>query len=379
VQALQAKFTGPTRLCAVVKANAYGLNAELIVSAIGDLCQAFAVVTIPEAEAISPLIPGKLLLAMRPAFGGMDPELLKLAAHRQITITISSLEGARYVQSVLAKLNLSLDCHLKIDTGMGRGGSAIDQAGAILAFLHENSRFLRVTGVFSHFAQADASDTTFTNEQIATFRQFTSDHHLLDDPAVICHLANSLGTLRCPQAHFDMVRPGIVLYGYTCQGHHRQFPLKPAVRVEAPLIQVKKIPAGQTCGYARSFTAPCPMTIGLVPMGYADGVRRVLSNKGVMKIGQQVVPILGRISMDQTIIDLTQIPNPHEGMTVTVIDDQFDSPCNVQALATASQTVCHEILTGLGSRVKRVLVPVMDSHPPIANYPCSCKNRRQLA
>lgn len=360
---------GPSvALCAVVKANGYGHSARDIVATLNtpaespdpnvrrDYAYRFAVSTIEEAEQIQPFITRKNILVTSPLFSGLDAELIELAQARGFHCTVASMEAVEYLDSVLNPKGETLNLHLKLDTGMGRVGCLLNE-GSLLLERIEHSQRMQLAGVYTHFAAADDTDTAFTEHQLCTFEKFLARNALKEREDVILHASNTSAALKYPAARFDMVRCGIGLYGYTnfAGEANRQWQFKPVLRVEAPVIQVKTIAAGQSCGYGRTFFAQRDTTVGIVPVGYADGLFRQLSNRACMRCGDINVPIIGRISMDMTILDLSNVPDPREGMTVTVLDDKPDSPCNAQALAKLAGTIPYEILTALGNRVKRVL------------------------
>lgn len=360
---------GPSvALCAVVKANGYGHSARDIVATLNtpvessdpnirqDYAYRFAVSTIEEAEQIQPFITRKSILVTSPLFAGLDAELVELAQARGFHCTVASVGAVEYLDTVLNPKLDPLHLHLKLDTGMGRVGCLPDE-GALLLERIEHSQRMRLAGVYTHFATADDTDATFTEHQLCGFETFLVRNGLKERDDVIKHAANTSAALKYPAARYDMVRCGIGLYGYTHFSGEadRPWQFKPVLRVEAPVIQVKTIAAGQSCGYGRTFFAQRDTTIGIVPVGYADGLFRQLSNRACMRYGDLNVPILGRISMDMTILDLSNVPDPHEGMSVIVLDDQPDSCCNAQSLAHLAGTIPYEILTAIGNRVKRVL------------------------
>ena len=354
---LLKSLIGPhTRLCAMVKANAYGLDARNVVAALASHVHAFAVASLEEAETIHPFANGHPILATCPLFAGIDPALVRLAQARSLHTTIVSPDALAYLQAALDPNAPPLHVHLKIDSGMGRLGCEPHDAPALLGALAHTPN-LRLAGVYTHFATADEPDLDFAHEQLARFQSALQAAGFDQPrPTVTRHAANSSAALRLPAARLDMVRSGIALYGYLNHDDPADQPgFLPVVRVDAPVVQVRTLRQGQTCGYGRTFTAPCDLTVGIVPVGYADGLSRNLSNQAVMRHGPHLLPILGRISMDLTIIDLTNLPDPHEGMTVTVLDDQPDSPANAHAHARLSGTIPYEVLTSIGNRVKRVM------------------------
>jgi alanine racemase len=344
------------KLCAVVKADGYGHQAPLVVTSVGDLADYFAVATVGEAEAIYPQAMDKPILVMGPLFEGIEPELIQLAQSKGYQCTICSDEGLAYALERLEDAGSQLNVHLKVDTGMGRLGCRIEEGISLIREIKGNPK-LHLRGIYTHLATADEEDLSFAHEQVKIFRNFLTKTGLDQDHSIIKHVCNTAGALRIPEGHFDMVRLGIGLYGYpNYPASPEEKPdLKPALRLEAPLILVKRLPAGQSCGYGRTFTAPQDMVIGIVAVGYEDGYFRNLSNRVQMRYGDQFVPVLGRVSMDYTIIDLTGIPQAAEGDIITVIDNQPESPCNAAGLAELSGTIPYEILTAIGNRVKRVL------------------------
>jgi len=345
------------KLCAVVKADGYGHSGALVVTSLVDLVDYFAVATIEEAAQIYPFAEGKPILVMCPLFAGMDAGLIRLAQSRGFHCTISSPAGLQYTSDSLIENEPRLHIHLKIDTGMGRIGCSVAEGTKILDTIKHQEKYL-LKGVYTHLATANEEDLKFANEQLKVFENFLQDSKLNNNSSVIKHVCNTAGTLRIPKGHFDMVRCGIGIYGYsTYQDKPEEMPdLQPALQLQAPLILVKSLKAGQSCGYGRTFVAPKDMIMGIVPIGYADGLFRNLSNQAKLRCGDQFIPIVGRISMDCTIVDLTGVKDPSEGMTVTVIDDHTDSCCNAAGLAESAGTIPYEILTAIGSRVRRELV-----------------------
>ena len=367
--ALIKKIIGPSvALCAVIKANGYGHNARDIVTTLNlpqeipeanvrrDYASCFAVFNIEEAEQIHPLVAKKPILVISPLFAGLEAELIELAQARRFHCTVASGAAIEYLETILNPKADKLNVHLKLDTGMGRVGCRPDEAAMLLDTIRKSSR-LQLAGIYTHLATADEADAAFTEHQLVTFEKFLARSGLNERDNIIKHAANTSAALKFPAARFDMVRCGIGLYGYTnIEGEDNpQWDFKPVLRIEAPVIQVKTIAAGQSCGYGRTFFAQRDTTVGVIPVGYADGMFRQLSNRAGMRCGNIDLPILGRVSMDMTIVDLSNVPDPHEGMTVTVLDDKPDSPCNARELAKLAGTIPYEILTAIGNRVERVL------------------------
>jgi len=356
IQTLRRLCGDCVRLCAVVKADAYGHNARHVVQAVNDLVFAYAVSSIEEAEHIHPFALDRPILVTGPIYPGMDPSLIRLAQVRGFHATITTIAAFDYLTASLDKSRPPLPLPVKIDTGMGRLGASPDTASLLVNLLRNHS-LLRFAGIYTHFAAADEPELDFTPLQFRRFRDVLQRLHLDHPGGPLRHACNTLATLRLPQAHLDMVRCGLGLYGY--HGFDHSLPasidLLPALRLEAPVIEIKTLSPGDTCGYGRIFRADRPTTIGIVPLGYADGLFRHLAPHAVMRCQNHLLPILGRISMDLTIIDLSPLPAPHEGMRVTVIDDDPHAPTNAAALARHARTIPYEILTALGPRIRREL------------------------
>jgi len=345
------------KLCAVVKADGYGHGARRVVSCLNDLADFFAVSTIEEAEQIYPFVQGKPILVTCPLFGGMDPQLLRLAQIRGFQGTICSVGALEVVDALLEKSLPRLNLQVKIDTGMGRIGCRWEEGLLLVQSVMRNPKFC-LRGIYTHFATADEEDLSFTRRQLRQFETFLEQSGLDREKSVVKHASNTSAALRLPESRFDMVRCGIGIYGYRnyISSLEPECVIRPVLRVEAPLVQVKRLRAGHSCGYGRTFVASREMLIGIVPVGYADGIFRCLSNRAVMRRGQYNLPIVGRISMDYTIVDVSGLPGAREGMAVTVIEDEPDSPCNAATLAKCAETIPYEILTAIGNRIKRELV-----------------------
>ncbi len=349
---------GGVKLCSVVKADAYGHDARLVVASLVEVSHCFAVSTIEEAEQIFPHASARPILVTCPLFAGMDVRLISLAQNRGFQCTFGSPEAWQYVEPLLDSSLPPLNVQVNIDTGMGRIGCSGKEALHLIQSL-EQSEKAHLAGVYTHYATADEDDLEYTYRQLQNFKDFLLQCRLHQNNSVIKHTCNTSAALRVRGAHFDMVRCGIGLYGYSNfarQMSPKPIDLRPVLRLEAPLVHIKKIKAGQSCGYGRAFTAIKDKIIGVVPIGYADGLLRNLSDRAVMRCGQVVLPVIGRISMDFTILDLSELESPHEGMCITVIDDKPESPCHASAIAQLAETIPYEILTAIGNRVKRELV-----------------------
>jgi len=214
---------------------------------------------------------------------------------------------------------------------------------------------VRLAGVYTHFSTAAEKDLIFAEQQLEKFKKFLSGQSLLAGKDVIIHAANSAAMLNMPQAHFDMVRCGIAMFGWAEHRDILNVKLTPAMKFEAPIVQINHYKKGLTVGYGRTFTAWRDTIGAIVPVGYADNYWRLYSNNAVMKIGNNFAQVIGRVSMDKTILDVTDIPDVKIGRYVTIIDNDPQSQCSVYRLAEMADTICHEVLTSLPARALRII------------------------
>ncbi|OHB56448.1 MAG: alanine racemase [Planctomycetes bacterium GWF2_50_10] len=352
-----SSHTGPkVKFCAVVKANAYGHGIAEVVNILKDgPVDFFAVASLYEAYYIAQMAIRQPVLVLEPLHPGQDKEQIILAARNSIHCTISSMEAAEYVQGVLANTPYILQLHVNIDSGMGRCGISPADGAKLLEKVNELKK-LNLAGIYTHFATADEDDLSFAYEQLKTFNAFLDANSLKNRPNLIIHAANSAATIKMPQSHFNMVRCGVSLYGYFSRPQaHPQLKLRPAMRLEAPIVLIKPMPAGSPISYGRSFVAKRDTLVGLVPLGYADGYWRCFSNKAVMKVGEYVAPVIGRVCMDQALIDVTDVPGVHLGQKATILDNDHDSPCGAYALSQLAETIVYEIITCVHEHVDRVI------------------------
>lgn len=344
-----------TKFCAVVKANAYGHGlAEIVNILVQDGADAFAVATFYEALHIASMVFSKSILILEPLNPSQSIEEIQVCARSGFDGVLSSLDSLNYIKEALKNTSLIQKVHINIETGMGRGGITPEQAGKMLEYIEECPN-LKLAGVFTHFATADEDDLSYAYEQIEIFERFLNQHKL-KSRNILIHAANSAAVMKLPQAHYDMVRCGIAMYGYYSRRmKNPPIPLKPVLTLQAPITHITRIPAGHSISYGRSYVTKRDTVAAIVPLGYADGYRRCFSNRAFMKIGQQAVPVIGRVCMDQVILDITDVPNVQLGQMVTVLDNCHDSVCSAYALADLADTICYEILTLIHAHVNRIV------------------------
>ena len=358
--AVLREYVGPDcQLCAVIKCNAYGHGQDLLLPILAEQADWLAVA--PPAEALylrARGYTGPLLVFFSACTDGGEAQLaqtLDELLRRRVTLTLA----ARDEIDALAAATLRTDCdakvHLMVDTGMSRSGVLPGDVPACLERLRRDPA-MRMTGIYTHLATADEADKTSARRQLAHFEQVLDAARL--GPDILRHAANSAAAIDLPEARFDMIRPGIAVYGYQPgPDMHTALPLQPAMRLSGHLMQVKTVPAGESVGYGLTDRLEHASRLGLVPVGYGDGYPRSLSNRqAVMKVRGKLAPVRGRISMDQTVIDLTDIPAARVGDEVEILSPDPAQPHSLENLARLAETIPYEIICRLGPRVRRFLV-----------------------
>ncbi|HBG27026.1 MAG: alanine racemase [Planctomycetes bacterium GWF2_41_51] len=344
-----------TKLCAVIKANGYGHGIREIVKILKQgQVDFFAVANVYEAAYIADIVGEAKILVLEPVHTSYSPEAVRLCAAKGIHCAIVDVEALKFVQDCLKDSNDILNVHIKVETGMGRCGIDAKKAAQLIKKI-QTLKNLRLAGVYTHFSTAAEKNLTYAEYQLQNFQTFLSSQSLLACKDVIIHSANSAAMLNMPQAHFDMVRCGIALFGWVEHPDLLKIKLEPAMKFEVPVVQLNHYKKGQPIGYGRTFSAWRDIVGAIVPIGYADNYWRVYSNNAFMKVGDKFAQVIGRVSMDKTIIDVTDIPDVKVGQYVTVIDNDPQSLCSVYRQAEMADTICHEVLTSLPARALRII------------------------
>lgn len=360
VKHLLAKSRG-TPLCAVVKANAYGHGVSLVVRALSGLgITGWGVATLSEAMALKQEGVRGFVLVFYP-LGAYAPEKairehVDLMVELGVRGTIINREGLALLAAGAARRRKTAIVHIKTDTGMGRNGCPAEDAVALVLRAQATPR-IRVEGLYSHFASADEPDLALARRQLAVFQSLIRElaGHGIRLPRY--HMANSAAVFNLPKARLDMIRPGLAMYGYGGPFIRGSRCLQPVLRLEASVIMTKWVRQGQSCGYGATFVAQRPTRIGLLPLGYADGYSRRWSNLGWVDLDGRRAPVIGRVSMNLTAIDLTDIRNADSGSRACLISNRRNDPHSVESMAKRLDAIPYEITTGLGPRIQRVLIP----------------------
>jgi alanine racemase len=347
-----------TKFCAVVKANAYGHGAVEVADILKDEpVDFFAVANIFEAFQIKPFIKAsQQILIFEPLNIAKAPEHFIACAENGFHCVICGSDAVDYAADVLSNTGLCLSVHINIETGMGRLGIEPAAAAAVIEAIDKCSN-LSLRGVYTHFATADEDDVSFAREQLENFNRFLKSASVDKRKDLIIHAANSAATMKLPESHFDMVRCGIAMYGYYSRSQkHPPVEILPVMQLQVPIVQLKRIPAGRSVSYGRSYYTTRDTLSAILPFGYSDGYLRVFSNKAKVRVGNSFAPVIGRVCMDQIMIDVTDIAGVQVGDWVTVIDDDQRSPASAYGLSDIAGTICYEILISLHRHLRRVVI-----------------------
>jgi alanine racemase len=364
---LQERLSPGTKMCAVVKADCYGHGLKLLLGVLSANTDCLAVATPEEALGLRDLGYERPVLVFFSACAMSDgkqcDDLLDELICKHVILTVVSAAEVALVAQAAGRVGAVAQVHMKLDTGMGRSGIAAGAAHELAAAIR-SQKSMKLTGMYTHFAAADALDKAHMLGQLACFTKAVG--RCGGHSGLTLHVANSAATIDVPQAHLDMVRPGIAVWGYQpSEQMLNVLPLRPCMRLVGPLMQTREMPAGSYCGYGLTHKFARDSRVGLVPIGYGDGYFRAFSNKAVMRVcGQDApirtdlrcAPICGRVSMDQTIIDLTGIPQAQVGDQVEIISNDPAAPNSVENLAKIAGTIPYELTCRLGHRVRRKLV-----------------------
>lgn len=337
-------------LLAVIKADGYGHGAIPVAQAALAAGAAWlGVACVDEGVALRQAGVTAPILVM----GHAAPDELRAAVAHDLTLTLGTAAQSAALLAAAHHAGNQVRVHLKIDTGMGRFGILPHQIPEVARTLQSIPEIL-VDGCFTHLARGEEDPSLATNAQLVVFEQALATLRRHGIAPRLLHAANSGATLVAPHARFNMVRVGLLLYGYRPDaGHEPAVRLRPALELRSCLVRVETLPAGARVGYGHVHRLDRPTRIGLVPIGYADGLQRSLSGVGYLVVGGRRVPIVGRISMDQCTVDLTEVPEAREGDPTMIIGQQGGAAVWAGDLATWAGSISYEVLCGISPRVPR--------------------------
>lgn len=357
---IRSKVTPGCKMMGIVKADGYGHGAVEVAKVLREGgAEWFGVSNLEEAIQLRQfgITEPILILSYTPV-----EEAGRLHAF-SLTQTIVTAEYGRRLNEEAKKLHVHVNCHLKLDTGMSRVGffyHDTERDAAVLQDMCDIAALpnLDVEGIFTHFAVSDDEDgETFTREQFSRFTKAISELETMGVHFKLRHCCNSAATLRFPEMHLDMVRPGLILYGLMPSAFMKSIlPLKPAMALKTKVSVVKEVPAGETVSYGRIYTTPENRLLATVPIGYADGYSRRLSNKAHMLVNGCKVPVVGRVCMDQCMLDVSKVSGVCADTTVTVFGTDNGAELPVEVFAEWSDTINYEAVCEIGKRVPRLFL-----------------------
>lgn len=349
--ALKARLSEETSVLAVVKANAYGYGMVEVARRLQkEKVPYLGVASVDEGATLRRAGIKTPILVL----SSVLPKEAEYALYYNLTLAVCDRELAAAIDTAARKLKRHALVHVKVDTGMGRLGVWHDEAGRLIKDLLGFKNII-IEGIFTHFASADEENVRYTGRQIENFKRLAVQTEISGIEIQYVHAANSAGAVLYKDSHFNMVRPGLMLYGlYPNRMLASVVKLKPALSLKTKIIYLKKTPPGRFISYGRTHMTERETVIATLPIGYADGLNRRLSNRGEMLVRGRYAPIVGRICMDHTMIDVGGIRGVKVGDEVTVIGSQRGEAITVEEVAELLETIPYEVVCWISARVPRI-------------------------
>lgn len=336
------------RFCAVVKADAYGHGAIAVARKAVEMGADYLAVAVT-AEATELRRAGFTVPIL--ILGGIQADEADIIVDNDITQAVFTMETAEALSAAAVRRNKTVRVHMAVDTGMGRIGVRPDEAGMFAAEVSALPN-VELEGMFSHFALSDAKDKSYAQEQFSRFKTAMESVEAAGIKLKIRHIANSAAILEMPETHLDMVRAGIILYGlWPSDEVEHVIDLQPVMKVKARITYVKDQHIGETVSYGRTWAPKSEAVLATLPLGYADGYTRLYAGKAKVALKGTLVPVVGRICMDQCMVDVTSIADVKVGDTVTVFGD---SGITADTLAGWIGTINYEVTCMMSPRLPRV-------------------------
>lgn len=351
VDNLMALTKENTGALAVVKADGYGHGDVAVAKAVAQKVTGYAVATLDEAVNLRENGVKKPIRVL----GYVDPYEFDILVSHEITATVFDVETAQLLADAARVQKKQAHCHIKVDTGMRRIGLEPDENGIAIVKQITALKELSADGIFTHFAASDETDKTSAEHQFKLFTDFTGRLEKEGIHFTYRHCANSAAVIDMPQVDLDMVRLGIAMYGMypSDEVKKEKVELFPALDLKSHVTMVKEIPAGEKVSYGGTFTTTRTTKLATVSVGYGDGYPRALSSKGYVLVRGQKAPIVGRVCMDQMMVDVTDIENVTRADIVTLIGKDGDAEITVEEIAALAGTFNYEFVCDLGKRIPR--------------------------
>ena len=340
----------PPKIMAVVKANAYGHGLINVARALDQMQVDFlGVASLDEAVALRRENINLPVLIL----GTILPEEADLALNYDFRLTICDYGLARVFSKKARAAGRNVSLHVKIDTGMGRIGVWHEQAFELIKKV-KALKNIELEGIYTHFASA-SRDNLFTGYQLKAFEDLLRRLNKQNIQFAYRHASNSIAMVDLKRAHFNLVRPGIVIYGISPKRNFSSLlNLKPALSLKTKIVYLKDVPAGRSISYGRTYITERPTRIATLPIGYADGYGRILSNRASVLVKGQRAPVVGKVTMDQTMVDVGHIKEVGLGDEVVLIGRQKQAEMRAEEIARVSKTIPYEIVCSITNRVPRV-------------------------
>lgn len=347
------KLTKPgTKLMAIIKADAYGHGAVEVARTLDDVADAYGVAILEEGIELRQAGIDKPVLILGYTPKALYPAMIK----HDIATAVFTWEMAQEISQTAEALGRTARIHIKLDTGMSRIG--FKQDGESLETICRIAKLpnISIDGCFTHFARMDETDKTWALKQFERYQDFVKRLEEAGVTFPVKHVSNSAGIIEMPQVNLDMVRDGIAVYGmYPSEEVDKsKILLRPAMELKAYVSYVKTLEPGVQISYGGTFTTTIETRVATVPVGYADGYPRALSGKGHVLIHGQYAPILGRVCMDQFMVDVTDIPDVTQGDDVTLVGRDGDGYISIEEVANMAYSFNYEFVCDVGKRVPRV-------------------------
>ncbi|MBQ2729644.1 MAG: alanine racemase [Clostridia bacterium] len=350
VKGVRDRIPCGTRIMAVIKANAYGHGAVTLAKYLDGRVEWYGVANIDEALELRNAGIEKEILVL----GCLNPLEYRAAVENDITVTIASLADAEKLSKTASGLKTEAKCHIKLDTGMSRIGFQANDESVSAVKSIAGLPSLKIGGIFTHFALADSKDKTVAEKQREIFDVFTNKCEKAGVVLPVKHVNNSAATMELDR-HYDMVRMGIMLYGlYPSEEMDRSYPLYPAMSLISHISFIKELEKGRGISYGHTYITDKNTVVATVPCGYADGYPRCLSGRAEVLIRGVRCPILGRICMDQMMVDVTHVPGVNRGDEVVLVGRSGDEFIPVEEIADNAFSFNYEFVCGVSRRVPRV-------------------------
>jgi len=345
------KRVGPSvKIMAVVKSDAYGHGVKRVSKVlVEEGVDAFAVTDFDEGVSLREIGVDIPILILGSLFSDEVNSLL----HYNLTPTIFDFKTAEMLSLLAKSSGKRVKVHINIDTGMGRFGISHKEAPLFIEKI-ANLKGLKIEGIYSHFSFAEEGDG-FSYNQIELFQSILKNINEKGIYPSLRHISNSAGIINFPNAYFNMVRPGLIIYGYYPSPKvSNELILKPSMSLKTKVSFIRKVPKGTSLSYGRTYVTSEPTSIAILPIGYANGYPRYLSNKAEVMVREKRVSLVGRICMDQTLVNVTHIKEVREGDEVVLWGSQGKQGISLEEVSLKADTIPYELVTNVGKSVYRI-------------------------